>query len=555
MITLSVSALPSMAQSPPTTRQTPEIAPPPAPALSGNQWQLKFAEEFDGTAYDHSKLTPCFDWNYGDCTVTFNQGYERYLPSQVAVSNGTAKLVAAPLSPAYSSSGCYDGSCIYKAGLLSTARRNAGNGSAYLYKFTYGYVEARMKFPATQGFFTAFWLLPADPSYSYSDEIDIMEVLGHDPKTIHMTYHYNNRSKSYAANDVGGLNGACAAIDYSLDFHTYAVDWQADHIAWYIDGIKCGEFSGSGRQIPNMPMQIILNQMVSNNWQRRVGKPLLDTTLTRQLEVDYLRVWQQAANSSPAPGSAAAPVTARAQAPVPTVAGFPDASTTGVPRGTVLTEYTGPTTISTDGTVIANKIISGTIRIKAANVVVKNSKLTYNDYFGIDAENASNLTVQDCEIVGPGDLGASPAVILGSGTFLRNNISGGEHGIVLSVGPSVIKGNYLHNGGSNKADPHIGGISVKGGQSGVLIEDNTIFGRDTSDVFLQNQFGPISNVTINHNYLAGDPGYNIYVEGRFAKGPVTGVSITNNYIIRGHFGFYSVVDAKPAISNNTEVRP
>jgi len=48
-----------------------------------------------------------------------------------------------------------------------------------------------------------------------------------------------------------------------------------------------------------MPMQIILNQMVSNDWQRRVRKPLLDTALTRQLEVDYLRVWQQVAFQEP----------------------------------------------------------------------------------------------------------------------------------------------------------------------------------------------------------------------------------------------------------------
>jgi hypothetical protein len=286
-------ALPTMAQT-----------APPAPVSPGYQWQLKFAEEFNGTDYDHSKLTPCFDWNHGDCTSTFNHGYEHYLPSQVAVSDGTAKLIAAPLSPGYSSSGCYNGSCIYKAGLLSTARPNAGNSSDYLYKFTYGYVEARLKFPATQGFFTAFWMLPADPSYSYSHEIDIIEVLGHDPKTIYMTYHYNNRSTSYAPNRIGGKNGACAVIDYSADFHSYAIDWQPDHVAWYIDGIKCGQFDGSGNQIPNMPMQIILNQMVSNDWQRRVGEPLLDTTLTRQLEVDYLRVWQQVAVSMPAPAPA-----------------------------------------------------------------------------------------------------------------------------------------------------------------------------------------------------------------------------------------------------------
>jgi hypothetical protein len=60
-----------------------------------------------------------------------------------------------------------------------------------------------------------------------------------------------------------------------------------------------------------MPMQIILNQMVSNDWQRRVGKPLIDTTLTRELEVDYLRVWQQVAVPSPAPPPAPSPTQPR----------------------------------------------------------------------------------------------------------------------------------------------------------------------------------------------------------------------------------------------------
>ena len=89
-----------------------------------------------------TKLTPCFDWNYGDCTASFNTGKERYLPSQVRVSNGTAKLVAEPLSPPYANSACYQGQCTYKAGLVSTARPRADNGSPYLFPFTYGYVES-----------------------------------------------------------------------------------------------------------------------------------------------------------------------------------------------------------------------------------------------------------------------------------------------------------------------------------------------------------------------------------------------------------------------------
>lgn len=265
--------------------------PPPVTPAASMHWSLAFAEEFQGTDYDHAKLSPCFDWNYGDCTSSFNQGLEHYLPSQVVVSDGTAKLIAAPLSPVRDDKGCYDNSCIYKSGLLSTCRPSADNDSAYLFAFTYGYVEARMKIPGTQGFFTAFWLLPADTLYTYSYEIDIIEVLGNDPTTIYMTYHYNNRSNHYTPNSAVGSNGACAVLDYSQDFHIYAVDWASDHVAFYLDGTKCGEYTGS--DICTLPMQIILNHMVSVQWQRDWNVPLLDTNLTEQIEVDYLRVWQQ----------------------------------------------------------------------------------------------------------------------------------------------------------------------------------------------------------------------------------------------------------------------
>jgi beta-glucanase (GH16 family) len=267
-------------------------AAPPVAAASGKRWKLAFDEEFNGSDYDHSKLTPCFDWNTGECTASFNSGRERYLPSQVTVSNGTAKLTAAPLSPAYPSSACQNGTCTYKAGLLSTARPNAGNGSDYLYKFTYGYVESRIKFPATQGFFTAFWMLPADPSYNYKYETDILEMLGDDPTTMYMTYSYNNRSSSYPVNTGKFHNGACATKDYSKNFVRMGLDWQPDHIAWYIDGKKCGQFTNAA-QISNVPMQLILHMMVDNNWQRRWNVGLKDPTLTRNLEVDYIRVYQQ----------------------------------------------------------------------------------------------------------------------------------------------------------------------------------------------------------------------------------------------------------------------
>lgn len=263
----------------------PLPAPPP-----GQRWKLSFSEEFNGSGFDRSKLTPCFDWNTGDCTGSFNHGREHYRPSQIVVSNGTAKLIAEPTKPVPDSS-CRDGVCTYKAGLLSTARPLA-QGTAYLFKFTYGYIEARIKFPATRGFFTAFWMLPAEPSYRYNTEIDILEVLGDDPSTMFMTYHYNGRAKSFAVNSGKENNGACAVRNYADGFLRMGLDWERDHISWYIDGHECGTFSDADA-IAQDPMQLILHMMVDNDWQRQWKVGLADPTLVRELEVDYIRVFQQ----------------------------------------------------------------------------------------------------------------------------------------------------------------------------------------------------------------------------------------------------------------------
>jgi hypothetical protein len=269
------------------------VSPPPAPTATGKHWDLVFAEEFNGASYDPTKLTPCFDWNSGDCTASFNSGRERYMPSQVQVSGGTAKLIAEPLSPPYASSACYQGQCTYKAGLLSTARPNAGNGSSYLFPFTYGYVESRMKFPAVKGMFTAFWMLPTDPTYNYRSEIDIVEILGYDPTTIWMHYHYNDRSQSYSPNSGIGDNGACAVKDYSRDFVRFGVDWEPTSVAFYIDGVKCGEYTGTTSTVESGPMQLILHMMVDNSWERDWSETLDSLTTVAQLEVDYIRIFQQ----------------------------------------------------------------------------------------------------------------------------------------------------------------------------------------------------------------------------------------------------------------------
>jgi len=137
-------------------------------------------------------------------------------------------------------------------------------------------------------------MLPTNTSFTYRSEIDILELLGADPTTMFMTYHYNDRNQSYAVNRGKFNNGACPVKDYSKEFVRMGVDWEPDRIAWYIDGKKCAEFTDASH-IESGPMQLILHMMVDNDWQRRWNVGLTDPTLTRQLEVDYIRVYQQVA--------------------------------------------------------------------------------------------------------------------------------------------------------------------------------------------------------------------------------------------------------------------
>ena len=194
------------------------VPAPPAPVAPGKQWRVIYSEEFSGTSLERRNSRPA-------STGTTARAPHPSIPARSGICrrkcrsrNGTAKLVAEPLTPPYASSACYQGQCTYKAGLVSTARPRADNGSPYLFPFTYGYVESRMKFPGTPGFFTAFWMLPTNPSYTYDTEIDIVEILGGYPDTVFMTYHYNSRGTSFTPNNGLHNNGACQARNYSTDW-------------------------------------------------------------------------------------------------------------------------------------------------------------------------------------------------------------------------------------------------------------------------------------------------------------------------------------------------
>ena len=85
--------------------------------------------------------------------------------------------------------------------LAITAREESFAGQDYtsgriktkgLFEQKYGRFEASIKLPIGQGIWPAFWMLGRDISevgWPNCGEIDIMEYLGHEPRTIHGTIH------------------------------------------------------------------------------------------------------------------------------------------------------------------------------------------------------------------------------------------------------------------------------------------------------------------------------------------------------------------------------
>ena len=121
-----------------------------------------------------------------------------------------------------------------------------------------------------------------------------------------------------------------------------------------------------------------------------------------------------------------------------TPTGFPDASNTGVPAGTTLTAYTGPSNITTANTVIDGKNI-GCIQVTAPGVVIRNSNISCSGGYAVYVDDRTStqtlVTIEDSEIdcrtrpgtaVGEADVTVPPVNIHGceNGFDANQNITG-----------------------------------------------------------------------------------------------------------------------------------
>ena len=79
------------------------------------------------------------------------------------------------------------------------------------------------KIPRGQGIWPAFWMLGTNITqvgWPASGEIDILENIGREPRTVHDTIHGPGYS---GVNEIG--SSYQGDEDFADDFHVYAVDW------------------------------------------------------------------------------------------------------------------------------------------------------------------------------------------------------------------------------------------------------------------------------------------------------------------------------------------
>lgn len=241
-------------------------------------YELVFADEFNGDSLDASKWNTSFLWG----TDLVINGEEQYYvdilkepdfgfdPFTFDGSHLTINTIKTPPELAGKSIGQP-----YLSGIIT---------SYDAFKFTYGYAEVRAKMTHGRGYWPAFWLLNA--YYGGEDpEIDIMEFVGDNQDVVYHTFHYHDENGKLRSTQSKPTPG----IDYTADFHTFAVEWKPGTIIYYVDGVEAHRITDP--KVPREQMYLIANTAVGGWW---AGSPDASTPFPGKYMIDYIRVYQKA---------------------------------------------------------------------------------------------------------------------------------------------------------------------------------------------------------------------------------------------------------------------
>lgn len=231
---------------------------------SDPSYTLVWSDEFNGSSLDSS------NWNYNIGGHGWgNHEQEYYTDRNASVGNGY--LVIHGKAEQVDSNG-------YTSARITTKGKH---------EFQYGKIEARIKIPAGQGLWPAFWMLGANidqVDWPSCGEIDIMEHINAD-SVFYGTLHWVNNEKVSAGNHINAAPG---------DFHVYGIEWNADSISWLLDNknfhsVQIKNNINSTEEF-HKPFFILLNLAIGGDWP---GQTVDQSKILAEMLVDYVRVYQK----------------------------------------------------------------------------------------------------------------------------------------------------------------------------------------------------------------------------------------------------------------------
>ncbi len=251
---------------------------------------LVWSDEFDGTSFNTANWTIITGDGCPDLCGWGNNELEYYRGENVDVADGYLTLTAREE---------YYGGRYFTSGKIQSSGKQT---------FVYGRIEMRAKIPTGGGMWPAFWMMPEDDVYggwAASGEIDIMESVN-DADQISGTLHFGG---SWPDNAQTGGSYAPGGVDFSDDFHIYAIEWEEEEIRWYVDDVHYSTKYSSqwystgapGNDLAPFDQEffLILNAAVGGDYPGCTYPACITADLPQEFVIDYVRVYQDIGNVAP----------------------------------------------------------------------------------------------------------------------------------------------------------------------------------------------------------------------------------------------------------------
>ena len=131
-------------------------------------------------------------------------------------------------------------------------------------------------------------------TWAASGEIDMVEYLGDNLKTVYGTLHFGGQ---WPNNKQKGTSYRLTSGTFSEEFHDFALEWEEGVMRWYVDStlyqtLDEGDWWSAGGSFPapfDKRFHYLFNLAVGGNWP---GSPDANTVFPQEFVIDYLRVYE-----------------------------------------------------------------------------------------------------------------------------------------------------------------------------------------------------------------------------------------------------------------------